>query len=117
MLEIEADLGRIWKRRRRHLPPDVRRHLVQLMTCVGAYLTPDMTVPPSENIERARTDIREVVTLLRRLSMRETVDSAEGEDVPFRRARFLGCGVIWLTSLEMKLGTTFGSVMKGVLVR
>ena len=79
VLRLGAALGRVWKSYRRQLPPDIRQHFINLLTCVGEHVIPRAGDPAAASLQHARTEVREMVELLQRLAVRGPRDGGARE--------------------------------------
>ena len=66
-------IGRVWRQRRRDLPPDVRDLIAETLLALRIYVLPDTMLDAAGAIGRSRYDIRGISEMLKHLATQEAV--------------------------------------------
>ena len=71
-------IGRVWRQRRRDLPPDVRDLIAETLLALRIYVLPDTMLDAAGAIGRSRYDIRGISEMLKHLATRDEWCSGDG---------------------------------------
>ena len=73
-----VQLQRVWRQRRRDLPPDVRDLIAETLLALRIYVLPDTMLDAAGAIGRSRYDIRGISEMLKHLATRDEWCSGAG---------------------------------------
>ena len=68
---VASGVGKLWRRHRRSLPPQVRTHMAELLLLIRPHLLPVEQLGPQSAIGRSRYDVRGIAELFVAVAQRE----------------------------------------------